>query len=279
MRAAQNITFVLLSLIFLIGCSSPSSTVNSLPKQGELCFKTGQGDREGYVHIHFKDQDIEGEIYVFEEVSGQVYYRFKGKISGDTLLTIEIALEDEGAVAMEWDYDSRNGELRGELSPVDREQVCMAIVDCTVMPDTSKYDSVEEIAADRKGEYWENAAECYYSVSTDAMKRTTQHEWLQVVIEGDKVNGRGAGVNEGEQDHAFGFTGQLLNDSVIQVEVTYFKEREEPLKVSERWAIDKKTNRMRLWGHDRPESGRAYAAIPCSDIPVPYMKLMYKLVP
>ncbi len=99
-------------------------------------------------------------------------------------------------------------------------------------------------------------------------KRITLNEYIQLWIQQGKVNGYGAGESEDDPNWTFSFSGLVLNDTTLKVEVRYKQEGVSALNSSEIWIFDKGKKHLHLKNRVPMRPGAlSYSKIERGDIP------------
>ena len=108
----------------------------------------------------------------------------------------------------------------------------------------------------------------FKSMSSGLNKRITLNEYIQLCIQQGNVNGSGAGESEGDPYWTFSFSGVVLNDTTLKVEVSYKQEGVSALNTSEIWIFDKGKKHLHLKNRVPMHPGAlSYSKIERGDIP------------
>jgi hypothetical protein len=152
-------------------------------------------------------------------------------------------------------------------------------VEISVISDSTEFLIEDEFEGTDEGEAIENTFPVYYqSVMPDANKHWGGlHEYLKILVYDDTLVGIGVGVADGDPNWEFDFTGNIINDSIMQVTVNYRQEGSEPVANIETWKYNNHTGEMWLNGYNRPESRRRYVKSSCEFFPEYYVNLLEKM--
>lgn len=274
-QSSRYLSPFLLTCILCLGNSCQDKPRSGkLPSSGSFCFQPEQNLNYSFIHIEFNKGLAKGHIYRIENWKGKVAYDFEATILNDSVWQVTIAYELAGEQAQRnkttelWSvrFDKDRLWLRGFMG--FEQNLEFSTVNCDQLKDIKEYKSLEEIAAsDKIAEADQTPWICYLSIPPSAYKRITLREWVQVWLQTDSTfKGRGYGEEEGGDSWRFTFTGTILDDTVYLARVTYKTdnmENDASRTDSERWVLDPVSQRLRLFGNDRPQAGREYAQINC----------------
>ncbi|WP_343748694.1 hypothetical protein [Fluviicola sp.] len=276
---------ILIALLsFSLSCSNSSkSSVNnskneslSFPGQGTQCYEVTNSKGITHLRLSIDQKNIKGVLLVKNQVWGDVIHDFSGKVISDSVYHIVVHNISE-STEQKWTLRIKNNAI--EITGMVVSEITDGIVwkvtslSCDKFPDVSEYLTIEDVETEIQGEESESDQTnstliCYKSASSNAYKRTTLTEYIQLWLDGSKVSGRGAGYSEGDPEWNFSFEGTMVNDSIAEVKVNYTIGENTNFTTSEKWIMNAKTKQMRLEGivKNRPGSVR-YNQIEAEYIP------------
>ena len=268
-----------LFMFMLFSCKTEKRESHTFPKEGEICYRTVSEKGAEFIHLKVHSDSVYGTIFVTEEVNGQVYYNFKGKIDRDSILQLDVMYTPE-PISQRWTFHFRDSILELSNSLERRNTIEYHFVSCSAMPTISEYSSVHDIdkedAAEasenrrREGDYYESVME-----SKSANQRITMREFLEVINKNGQITGKGAGESEGDSSWTFSFNGNIADDSIVTVEINYKVDTSSAYKVSEKWIYNSKTNKIKVKSWDSTHLGALqYRKVDFNDIPEFYQKLL-----
>lgn len=260
------------------------------PTEGKFCFQLESENQDSpeFIYLEYDDKKVEGCIFFEEEVNGNVFYNFKGTLTKDSILSVEINYYQDD-MSEEWIiFFTENGIT--VKNSFGRDKVLNYIsIPCDKMPNQSDYLSIEEIAEEEYAEYSENNTEfpeqsinnsTYYEAyfpNLGAYQRIQKTEYIQLWEKDGSIYGRGCGSDEGCENWTFNFSGTQTNGSMYQVQVNYLQLGKEKWSLDEVWIVNLEKGEIKLDQKiDERPGAELYRTTDPEFIPYGMIKIMSK---
>lgn len=268
-----------IALLFQACSPSPSIVENGFPENGTWYLQRNNSKSE-FIRLEFKNGKVEGNFFMEEEYYGKVYYKFKGKVLSDTVLQTLMAYSTDD-IDRDW-LIHKNGNTVSISNILDRTEICIyTLIDSSAMPPISDYASVADIEKINAEDMGDSPIVCFYSYYPGGNKRTVFREYIQLWNEDEFVSGKGAGYSEGDPEWSFTFSGNLTNDTILELNATYKQDGKSPFSTSETWVLDLNKGFIRIKEQGPRElrsiSSGEYHQVDCDAVPEDLKSLIKRL--
>ncbi len=153
MKPLFNLFFCISILFF--SCNSINKKNNSFPTIGSFYFTRERPNGNEYLEINFKNEVVNGNFYLNEPESGNVYYTFSGKPINDTTIAMNVIKPHETVEEQHWTVvlEKNKINLMNHLHFVTK--TIMRKINKQDMPNKNDYNKAELVEAEEENELFE----------------------------------------------------------------------------------------------------------------------------
>jgi len=257
-KIIPTLVFALL-LLANFGCTDKQK----FPETGDLYFKGIWDGRDEYIHMHFDNKRIDGEILTEQEVAGGVYHRFWGEVSSDSTLQLNIELEYD-TTSITWVYKLGRKKLEIKNYWENTAWVIFEKIELAQMPDMNEYASMENVRSELEGGFLENTILGCYESSASSGDSIQVYEYIQ--FNDRELGGSGYGI-QGDSYWHFNFSGEMNQEGSFNMEVNYLQTGKPAFATRETWAIDDLSGELNITTNSGSRPGASlYKSAECATV-------------